>query len=167
MTEQERVLKYKNYPEGSVGRQVYDSIILPFSEYLKKYYANPDLSTWEKWFLKYIEPAFDKNRYGEMIKSFGYVSINKHDFNTQYKVYTVLKNNLKLDDELRKFIGFMGGNGFFREYNIDVNQWFDMSNWNNPYHEKDNKKTINEILEYEEGINMLKISLPHLDYWRR
>ena len=38
MTEKERVLKYKDYPEDSVGKRVYDSVFLPFQEYLKKYY---------------------------------------------------------------------------------------------------------------------------------
>ena len=75
MTEQQKeALKYKDYPEGSGGKAIYDSLFIPFQEFLIKYYKTPSetkktsLHRFLRWQQKYIEPAFDKLRYKEMIK---------------------------------------------------------------------------------------------------
>lgn len=161
------IKKYRDYPEGSGMKRYYDSVFLPFDQYLKKYYSNPDLSTWGIWQTKYLGPAFDKSRHQEMVRNFGYVSIDKHDFEAQYATYDQLREDKRLDEESRKFIGFMAGNKFFRQHKITLKQWFNMTNWAKPSQESNDAKTINEILSYPYGLNMIKASLPHLDYWRR
>lgn len=167
MEEKERVLKYKDYPEGSVGKQVYDSINLPFDEYLKKYYTNPDISTFELWQKKYIEAAFDIKRHNEMIKNFGYTDIKYYDFDKQYDFYENLKKDNRLDESIRKFIGFMAGTGFFLKNNLTVEAWFSIKNWSNLNIEIEDGRTINEILNFSNGKNYLKTILPQLDYWKR
>jgi len=163
----ERIKTYKNYPDGSGKRGIYDYVFLPFHEYLEKYYSTPDLSTWEIWQGKYIEPAFDENRHDEMVKNFGYVKKDFHDFSAQYEVFNHLAYDNRLDDETRKFIGFMAGVGFFKRYDINVEEWFDMLNWSHPEHAMEEGKTINEILKYPCGDNMFKVSLPQMPFWRR
>lgn len=165
--ELEQIRQYKDYPDNSVYKEVYDSVFLSFSEYLNKYYATPDLSTWNRWQKKYLEPAYDKGRHEEMIKNFGYTSINMYDFDTQYKVFHQLEKNNQLDDETRRFIGFLAGNHFFDKYKISVQTWFTLKNWSHPDHKNEDGKTINEILGYRYGINMLKTSFPQMPWWKR
>lgn len=165
--ELEEIERYKDYPEGSGKKGIYDYVFLPFQEYLDKCYSSPDLSTWEIWHKKYIGPAFDEKRHDEMIRNFGYVKKEFHDFKAQYEVFNQLANDDRLDDEISKFIGFMAGVGFFKRYEVTVEQWFDMLNWSHPEHERDEGRTINEILKYRYGFNHLKANLLQMPYWRR
>src|SRR5688500_18796950 len=93
-------LKYRDYPEGSGGKAIYDSVFLPFQEYLIKYYKNPDLGAWMRWKEKYIDLAFDENRRDEMARNFGYVEKNFHDFELQNDAYQKTKQNKALDEDL-------------------------------------------------------------------
>jgi hypothetical protein len=163
----ERIKTYKDYPEGSGKRKIYDYVFLPLHKFIEKHYSSPDLSTWEVWQKKYIEPAFEEIRYDEMIENFGYVKKEFHDFDVQYKIFTYLTNDIRLDDQTRKFIGFMGGVGFFKKYKLGVEDWFNMNNWNHPEHEIEEGKTINDILQCPFGINMFKINLLQIPFWRR
>ncbi|PVX44448.1 hypothetical protein C8C85_0182 [Flavobacterium sp. 103] len=165
---QKEVLKYKDYPEGSGSKRHYDSLFLPFQDYLVKYYTNPDLTSWERWKNKYIELAFDKKRHDEMIKNFGYAEKKYYDFVVQNKFYLELINEDRIGNDTKKFIGFLAGAGFFRKYNLTLKQWFDMKNWSNPnFEEAEDGKAINEILNYSYGENYIKTSLPHLPFWNR
>jgi hypothetical protein len=42
-----------------------------------------------------------------------------------------------------------------------------MFNWSHPEHEGYKGRTINEILQYTYGINLLKVDLPQMPFWRR
>jgi hypothetical protein len=171
MTEDEKskIKNYKDYPEGSGKKGIFDYVFLSFKDYINKYYQSPDISTWEIWQAKYIEPAFDESRHEEMIKNFGYVSIDKHDFKSQYAIYNQLKEDNRLDDETVKFIGFMAGAGFFEKLNINLEEWFDVDNWSAPLLFPDNNKrmSINDILSYTYGLNYLKVNLPQMSFWNR
>ncbi|TRX33229.1 hypothetical protein FNW52_15840 [Flavobacterium sp. ZT3R18] len=165
--ELKNIEKYKNYPDGSLSRKTYDRYFLHFEEYLKKYYHNPNFKEWERWYQKYIEPAFDLKRHHEMIKNFGYVSIDKHDFITQYEVYSQLKSDERLDEETKKYVGFLAGAGFFNQFNLSVERWFKINNWQNPNIKNEESKTLNEILNYPYGINYFKTLLTQMPFWRR
>lgn len=169
MTENKlEVLKYKDYPEGSGSKRLYDMYFLPFGEYLAKYYSNPNWETWDRWRSRYIEAAFNKNRHDEMIKNFGYADKKYYDFDTQYEFYSQLKMDKRLDDDTMQFIGFLAGAGFFKKYDITLKQWFNMKNWSNPYlSEIKDDKTINEIISYPYGENYIKTNLPQMAFWNR
>ncbi|MBP7808115.1 MAG: hypothetical protein KA163_02370 [Bacteroidia bacterium] len=169
MTEkQKEALKYKDYPEGSGGKSIYDLYFMEFEQYLEKYYRDPEYKQWERWYNKYIEPAFDPNRHSEMIKNFGYISDSIHDFTAQSEVFNDLKSDARLTEEIRQFIGFMAGSGFFKRYNLSLNEWFNMKNWSNPYTKDiENGMSINEILNCKYGINYFKISLTQMPHWNR
>jgi hypothetical protein len=124
--------KYREYPKGSGGRMMYDMVHYPFSYILEEYYSNPDYKEWLRWYALYIEPAFDEMRHDEMIKNFGYLKKELHDFREQYVFYKHLKEDKRLTDDIRKFIGFMAGVGFFDKYHMSLDQWFEMKNWHNP-----------------------------------
>ena len=153
-----------------IKKQSEDYKAMPFSEYIKKYYSKLDLydiEVWNKIILNLINLAFDETRHEEMAYNFGYLSIDKHDFDKQFEFNDKLKNDDRLDDEVRKFVGFMAGNHFFYKYHITVEQWFNMKNWYNPNVENEEGHTINEILNYPYGINYFKVLLTQMPYWKR
>lgn len=173
MTESQReALRYKDYPEGSGGKAIYDRYFLPFTVFLVKYYSDPENKEWDRWISKYIEPAFDAKRHDEMIKNFGYKNKEYHNFEVQYAIYEQLISDTRLTDDVRMFIGFLAGsNGiynFFCKHNITIAQWFEIRNWYNPYlYESNDERSINEILGYPYGINYLKTLLPQMPNWKR
>ena len=168
MNKYEEILKYKDFPEGSGSKKMYDKYFLPFNEYLEKYYSNPIFSEWNNWYKSYIEPAFDENRHDEMIRNFGYISKDKHDFVTQYEVFFQLNKSEELDKEFTEFIGFIAGMGFFKKYDLTINQWLNIKNWQNPYLEVDEDgKTIIQILSYPYGLNYIKMLFTQMPFWKR
>lgn len=164
----------KNFPEGSWQRRLYDLFNLPISEYLSKHERNLDVSTqtkWNEWMSKFINPAFDESKYLEMISNFGYTGLDKHDFKKQYEFYEEIKNDPRLDEDTKRFIGFMAGNHFF-EGNIDsVDEWFKSFYWSAPSSEGREEDrldyTINDILNSPYGLNYLKGVLVALQWWSR
>lgn len=156
-------------------QQAVDFTKYSLSEYLVKYYTTLDdfrNQAWEEALANFITPAFDESRHLEMIEKFGYVSIDRHNFNAQNKVYQELKSDDRLDDGTKKFIGFMAGNHFFENNNLDLENWFKSSYWKRPdltdkYPEYKSPYTINEILDLPNGLNFFKTELLDLNHWRR
>ncbi len=140
---------------------------MSFIEYLNENCIYPDLKEWNKWQMKYIQPSYDKQRYNEMIINFGYASESFHNFENQYKAYQMLKENIKMDEGVKMFIGFMAGNGFFEHFKISVEEWLNSKNWFNPNLVVDEGYSIYEILSLNHGLNFIKMYLPQMPYWRR
>jgi len=163
----QQALLYKNYPEGTTKKKMFDLFFMDFPSYLKKYYTSPDLSLWDKWMNNYVEPAYKVEKQKEMEKSFGYVSMDGHNFNIQNKVYQDLKN-AHLPDDISKYIGFMGGNGFFEKHRISLDNWLQIKSWKNPI-EKNTfpELSIEQLVQFEAGLNYLRVMLPQLPYWKR
>ncbi|WP_218825006.1 hypothetical protein [Flavobacterium psychrophilum] len=85
---------------------------LPFDEYLKKYFKEFDAydnEIWSKIISKLVQPAYDESRCHEMVYVYGYLDKKHHDFISQYEVYSKLKNDDRLTDDIRQFIGFLAG----------------------------------------------------------
>ena len=81
-----------------------------------------------------------------------------------------MKNDNRLTDEIKQFIGFLAGADegiFFKQYDLTIEQWFNMKNWHNPSIKNEEGKSINEILSYPFGINYFKILLTQMPFWRR
>ncbi|MRJ08994.1 hypothetical protein EDL99_08995 [Ornithobacterium rhinotracheale] len=145
---------------------------------LKEYLSNSfkemppyNKEVWLRVINKLIEPSFDERRYDEMVYVFGYLSKDDHDFEKQYKFYDELKNEKRLDEESKKFIGFMAGVGFFKQYEMNLEEWFNSYYWTRPDLQGNvnykMKYTINDILNLSHGLNYFKTILPQLNYWRR
>ena len=167
MNKLEGVLKYKDYPEGSGGKKIYDSYILSFDVFLTKYYSKINLSRWDEWMEKYVKLAFNQEQHEEMAKNFGYVSVSMHSFEEQQKIYDELETELRLDQEVRMFIGFMAGAGFFKRYNLNIEQWFHITNWMHPHQKDVTFPKLNVILNYPYGLNYIKVNLLQLPFWQR
>ncbi len=158
--------KYKNYPEGSGGKKMYDEFTLTFDAYLIKYYSCPDFEEWNRWRVRFIEPAFDENRHDEMIRNFGYVSKDRHDFDCQSFVYAELQQNKFMAEDVKQFVGFMAGAGFFKKYKLSIQDWLEIRNWFNPI-ESNEMKPISEIIAIPYGLNYLRLFLLQMPFWRR
>lgn len=158
----------------AIQKKADDYKTLPLKEYLEKYYKQLDAYTdeiWSKVMLKLIEPAFNEETRNEMIYNFGYTSQDKHDFEKQFQFYNELKGDDRLDEETKKFIGFMAGNHFF-DGNLDsVDKWFKSFHWTAPSSEgREEDKldyTINDILKSPYGVNYFKGVLVALQWWSR
>ncbi|AXT57090.1 hypothetical protein D1815_15545 [Aquimarina sp. AD1] len=167
--------KYKDFEEKTWQRHLYDINNLPFKEYLFKYHKSMNSynsEEWSKWQSKYIEPGFSKDRYEEMIKNFGYSSYDDHDFIKQNMFYNDLQKDERLDEETRKFIGFMAGSHFFDKHESSLQDWFNSNYWTRPdltdnYLEYKLDYTINQLLDMPYGLNYFKSILITLNHWRR
>jgi len=160
----------------AIQKKADDYKTLPLKEYLEKYYKQLDAYTgeiWSKAMLKLIEPAFNEETRNEMIYNFGYTSQNKHDFEKQFQFYNELKSDDRLDEETKKFIGFMAGNHFFGDNNSHaIKEWFNSFYWTASPNLKNREEdkldyTINDILNLPYGLNYLKSVLIGLQWWSR
>ena len=163
----EEYLKYKNYPEGSGLKKLYDSKTLSVKDFLLKYYSACDMGQWNRWMSKYVKPAYDKKRYDEMVRNFGYVSIKKHEFKTQYKFYELAKDDDRLDIDVAMFIGFLAGTGFFDNWALTLEEWFNIPNWSNPHNKFTESNSINTLLKYPYGLDCFRLGLLEMPHWKR
>lgn len=155
-------LKYKNYPEGSPSKRIYDSYYLSFQDYLDKYYRDEELNRWNEFLEKYVYPLFDKhkrNEYSSFLKKMKPAFVI--EFNSIDEFWQNVKGDSRFDEELKCFFTFLHVCNFFSEYNISFECWLNMENWISPWSEKDfeNSKTIMKILDYKFGDKYLKSAL--------
>ena len=163
----EEYSKYKDSPDGSGLKKLYDSRTLSIKDFLLKYYSDCDFTQWDRWISKFVDPAFDKQRYDEMIRNFGYVSIEKHEFITQYQFYELAKEDGRLDVDVAKFIGFLAGTGFFDKWSLTLDEWFNIPNWSNPYNNILESCSINSLLKHRFGLDCFKLGLLEMPHWKR
>ena len=167
--------EYGDHDEGTWQKHLFDLSHLPLTKYLVKYHremSDFNHHKWREWMEKVIEPAFDETRHLEMIKNFGYISLDKHDFKRQQQFYNQLTRDARLDEETRKFIGFMAGSHFFDKYVTSLVEWFQSYYWTRPDLARGHPDykldyTINELLDLPHGLNYFKSVLLGLNYWRR
>jgi hypothetical protein len=155
-----RIRAYESYPEGSYQKHLYDEYFLPKEEYIRKYYKNYDQNRWNKWMDNIVYPAFDKQRrdiylnFLYKIKPSFVVNFNKLDM-----FWDKIKNDDRFDTELKYFFSFLCSTGFFNDISFD--SWLNLKNWQHPWYNEyePNVSSILEIINYDYGINYLKVML--------
>ena len=164
----EEVKKFKDYPEGSLQKQMYDNVFLTFVEYLEKYHSHNNIAEWTNWMSRYVTPAFNKASRSEMIKNFGYASLEMYDFNQMEMVYLKISEDKRLSKDIRMFIGFLAGAGFFNKHKLTIEEWLMMDNWFNPFVKSQKKGiTLNEIINLKNGENFLRANFIQMPFWNR
>lgn len=157
------ILKYKDYPEGSLSKKSYDSVFMSFQDYLNKYYVNNDLKQWKYINSKFVTPLFDGTKWEDY---YGFLYKVKPNFvpveNRVKQIWEVIKNDTRFDYELKHFFTFLYSINFFREFSFE--EWLNINNWSHPWfeNEQDKEKSILEILKYNHSENYLKEQLASL-----
>src|SRR5690606_5159221 len=119
--ELEEVKKYKDYPEGSGMKRYYDSIFLPFTEYLKKYYSDVPMERWYYWTGKFVSPLFDGTSYDDYEK---FLHQAKPSFKPNIEQLNVfwnekMKGDNRFDKELKELFSFLYSIGFYENLSFE------------------------------------------------
>lgn len=163
MITQEEIDKYRDYPEGSNSKKLYDYYSLSFEEFLIKYYKKPDLIRWKYIYDKFVNPIFtyeNESEYKSFLKqakpNFSVSIIKAHEF------YEIIKNDNRFDAELKYFFSFLYSINFFRELTFE--NWLETNYWNHPWHHENDSNLLPIILiiKHEYGLNFLKDQLSML-----
>lgn len=163
----ENINRWKNYPNSSKERRIYDKYTLDFKLYLEKHYSPNIYSTWSRWvkWFAFIDAAFDNEKHLEYKIKTGYYRV---DYN--FKKYIECLNDIteleKLPLDITKVIVFLKMDGFFGYYKVNISDWLLMKNFCNPETEiQQEKYSIIELLELENGDNYLREQLINLKWW--
>jgi hypothetical protein len=158
MEEKNKAIKYKDYPEGSGGKAIFDYYHISPQEYLVKYYSEKDrIDRFKSFYNDYVLPILNKeNRVNYNI----FLSQKKPPFVVDYEKFDEFFNNKNLyakysDDELFNFLSFLYAISYQLE-NID-----NFINWlnNKKYF---NNNTLDEILKLSFGSDFIKSNLREL-----
>lgn len=159
----EEIEKYKEYPEGSGGKKIYDLAHLSFSEYLEKYFKEPDLIRWRYINSKYVIPLFDGTIWKDYWHFLNQAKPNFSPVENKAKEFLdTIKEDTRFDIDLKQFFAFLYSISFFRELSFE--EWLRIGNWTCPWNKsKDEKsKSILAILSHHNGSNYLKVQLGNL-----
>lgn len=98
------VEKFRNYPEGSGGRKIFDYYNLSFEDYLLKYYSNPDLSNWNTIFKTFVQPIFSGEDTSKYLLKLERIKPGFSPNIEQAKTYyNLIKEDERFDKELKMF----------------------------------------------------------------
>lgn len=157
---------FKNYPDGSSGKRIYDEYNMVFKDFLVKYYTDDVFQNWSRWSIwkDFIVAAFDENEINKYkTKSDYYLNSNCQDY---INALDTLELDIELPVDIRQVIAFLIVDGFFNYYTIAPEAWILVNNYTNPKRELPNlKKTIKELSVNQEGLNYLRNSLINLWWW--
>lgn len=148
--------EFKNYPEGSIEKRIYDSYFMDIDKYLIKYFKN-NTDRFNSFYQDYITPVFEKNNrndYNEFLQK------KKPPFSIDYSRFDEFYNNncLKnkiLDVELFNFLSFLFSISHqFKNINVFMT-WIENKIFLR-------NKTFNEIIKFPYGSNYIKSNLREL-----
>ncbi|MDR0661370.1 MAG: hypothetical protein LBG19_11420 [Prevotellaceae bacterium] len=165
------IKNYKDEPEGSVNKRIYDRYFLPFQEYLKKYYSDDKrLDRWKYFTDKFVKPLFDGTPYRNY-RDFLYQATPPFcpDPEKLEIAWELLKDDARFDEELKQFFAFMCACGFLEDWHITFEQFLRISNWMHPWYEEEceRKESILEVLNHNYGVTYLKSLLAGAPWLKR
>lgn len=127
-----------------------------------------ELIEWNRWFNKFVDPIFqsaDRDEYYDLLKKM------QAPFYPRYwiaeKFYQTIQNDLRFDDQLKKFFSFLYSCGFFMENIIEFENWLTIPNWWQPQSKDKDEKSILEILKEPNGSDLLKSKIRWLPFLSR
>jgi hypothetical protein len=123
--------------------------------------AKIDLTSWNKFFVRYVEPLFSQGQ--KLEDYYDFLKRVKPDFypknSVAQKFYRKIETDSRFDEELKKYFAFLYSCGFFMEYIITFDEWLEMKTWQNPIQVDEEGETILEILKMPNGSSLLKEKL--------
>jgi hypothetical protein len=155
--------KFKNYPEGSGGKKIYDQFTMPFPFFLAKYYKGNEPENWSYIYKKFIAPLFNNDERDSYID---FLQKAKPRFIPDMEKALAFFKEISLDkpfsDDVKKFFSFLFSINFFRD--LTFNEWLSVKYWRHPWHKEsdDSLLSLNEIIQFENAENYLKEQLSQL-----
>lgn len=158
-------IQFKDYPEGSGGRKIYDKFNLSFQDYLNKYYLDNDLTYWGYINQKFITPLFDSTSWNHYLL---FLHKAKPGFLPKKEkaefLFDRLKNDNRFDQDIKHFFCFLYSIDFFDALTFE--EWVNVGYWPRPWSIENEGMSIIEILSYENSINFLKERLSQLSIFK-
>ena len=152
--DKEEFKDFKNHPEGSIEKRIYDSLFMNVEEYLLKYFSEDQLKNFNSFYKEYVYPILEKDKrdlYLEFLKK------NKPPFFVNYEKFDEFNNIQELrykysDEELFNFLSFL--------YSI-LNRFDNIKEFLDWLNNKEYIQDLNfdDILRYHFGNNYLKSNL--------
>ncbi|NJM14258.1 MAG: hypothetical protein HC896_01735 [Bacteroidales bacterium] len=138
---------------------------LSIPQYIDKYYSNVDLKGWKYWMTDNIRPAWEREKRKEFLAKWG-ERMKFFDFAKMENFYE--KRDLSgFDEDVKKFVAFLAGDGFFDKNNLTFEDWINSKNFTNPLKDYEQDVTIKEALSLKGGMNYIRKQLINLHWWRQ
>ncbi|MDO9186675.1 MAG: hypothetical protein Q7W13_11750 [Bacteroidia bacterium] len=165
MSLEERFKYWKNEPDESPYRRIYDEHTMDFNDFLIKHYSDKKYFNWSRWnkWISWIEKAYKHDEMELLRIKGGYyrTDTNSQDY---LNALNQLELGIKLPDDITKVIAFLVVDGFFKHYSIEPSDWIKIDNYPNP--DKDSGKfKIVELTQNNMLLNYFRESLIHLPWW--
>ncbi|MBJ2176519.1 hypothetical protein JBL43_19885 [Aureibaculum sp. A20] len=167
MSIEDRIKYWKDSPEGSMYKRIADEYLMDFDSFLSKYYSDSNYNSWSRWetWFQFIDYAFDKENHTKYKSKTGYYRVD-YDYRKYKETLDQLSIDKDLPDDLKKVIAFLINDGFYKKYEIEIDDWIKMRNFDNPKRELHDKDlSISELLKIENGLNYIKEKLIYLKWW--
>lgn len=162
---QNNYIQFKDYPEGSGGRKIYDKFSLSFQDYLNKYYLDNDLAYWNYINQKFVIPLFDSTSWNDYLH---FLHRAKPNFlpnkEKAESLFDQIKNDSRFNKDIKYFFCFLYSIEFFD--NLTFEEWINVNHWSHPRTFENGGKSIVEILSYKNSINFLKERLSQLSIFK-
>jgi hypothetical protein len=165
MSLEERIKYWKNEPDESPYRRIYDEHTMDFNDFLVKHYPDNKYFVWSRWnkWISWIAKAYEHDEMELLRNKSGYY--RKDTISQDYiDALSLLELGIKLPDDITKVIAFLVVDGFFKHYSIEPVSWININNYTNPNKDSGNFKII-DLAQNDIMLNYLRESLMHLSWW--
>jgi len=167
MSLKERFKYWKDEPDESPYKRLYDEHTMDFDKFLHKHYSDQTYFSWSRWnkWITWIENAYDEEKMESLRNRGSYYRVD-----TISKDYVESLSNLQLEidlpNDIRCVIAFLVVDGFFSNLSIKPSAWIRMNNYanKNPTDYSTNHRII-DLTNSNEKLNYLRESLIHLPWW--
>jgi hypothetical protein len=142
---------------------------LPITSYIEKYfYENKEIEgSWKNGFKRTVDMAFDPDKRKEFFERWG-ERANFFDFQEMERFYGLIRNDNRFDDDIKRFFSFLAGEGYFKTWEIDFNQFVKSNNFNNPneFNNDPRALSIERLTEIKGGQNYIRLQLISMGWWK-
>lgn len=160
----DEVEEYKDYPEGSGEKRLYDKYHMSFEAWINKYYHDADLTGWEA-FSRWATEAFAKSELFERV--WCKERTEPYDYDILYETYQSVSSLGFFDEEFNRFIAFLSSEGFFKAYNLTPEEWIHSKNWQQPSEKCEiHCYSMVDVSRLPFGMNYIKSQIPGFYFWR-
>lgn len=160
---------WKYLPVGEIKRKIYDYQYLLLREFLTIYYSDYNKKQWtEQWMNAIVLPAFE-NDYEKLSKRLGEGIIRIFSAKKMNDFYFKIKDLPLFDNDVKLFISWMCGMGFFEKQNISFENWISSKNFNigGRHQVSEDLYSLQDMAKEEYGNNLVRDKLMFLEWHKR